>query len=139
MKPKKIRCRVYLSDNCLWHSLAPWPHLQLLRLLPDKHMVRMIMEFVRNRSFTLTIGDSKPIRLQRLKNGVPQGSVLTPLLFNIYVYDLSSIISKNYAYADDLGTLYSSGDWKVSTKNSERRHDYTFCISLDLAAKAQPC
>ena len=41
---------------------------KLLRLLPDKHMVKMIMELVRNRSFTLTTGDSKQSRLPRLKN-----------------------------------------------------------------------
>ena len=39
---------------------------KLLRLLPDKHMVQMIMELVRNRSFTLTTGDSKQNRLRRL-------------------------------------------------------------------------
>ena len=38
---------------------------KLLRLLPDKHMVRMIMELVRNRSFTITTGDSKQSRLRR--------------------------------------------------------------------------
>ena len=32
---------------------------KLLRLLPNKHMVQMIMELVQNRSFTLTTGDSK--------------------------------------------------------------------------------
>ena len=50
---------------------------KLLRLLPDKHMVKIhvIMELVRNRSFTLTTGDSKQSRLHRLKNGVPQGSL----------------------------------------------------------------
>ena len=40
---------------------------KLMRLLPDKHMVRMIMEFVRNQTFTLTTGDSKQSRLRRLK------------------------------------------------------------------------
>ena len=75
-------------------------------------MVRMIMELVLNRSFTLTTGDSKQSRLRRLKNGVPQGSVLAPLLFNIYTYDLPSMISRKFAYADDLALLHSSGNWK---------------------------
>ena len=44
---------------------------KLLRLLPDKHMVRMIMNLVQNRSFTLTTSDSKQSRLRRLKNNVP--------------------------------------------------------------------
>ena len=75
-------------------------------------MVKMIMELVLNRSFTLTIGDSKQSRLCRLKNGVSQGSVLAPLLFNIYTYDLPSMISRKFAYADDLALLHSSGNWK---------------------------
>ena len=75
-------------------------------------MVRMIMELVRNRSFTLTTGDSKQSRLRRLKNGVPHGSILAPLLFNIYTYDLPSMISRTFAYADDLVLLHSSGNWK---------------------------
>ena len=75
-------------------------------------MVKMIMELVRNRSFTLTTGDSKQSRLRRLKNGVPQGSVLASLLFNIYTYDLPSMISRKLAYADDLALLHSSGNWK---------------------------
>ena len=51
---------------------------KLLRLLPDKYMVQMIMELVQNRRFTLTTGDSKQSRLRRLQNGLPQGSVLVP-------------------------------------------------------------
>ena len=38
-----------------------------LRLHPDKHMVSMIMELVRNRSFFLITDDSKQNRLRRLK------------------------------------------------------------------------
>ena len=59
--------------DTVWHrDLA----CKLFRLLPDKHMVRMIMELARNRSFTLTIGDSKQTRLRRFRNGLPQGLVL---------------------------------------------------------------
>ena len=75
-------------------------------------MVRMIIKLVRNRSFTLTTGDNKQSTLRRLKNGVPQGSVLAPLLFNIHTYNLTSMISRKFAYADDLALLHSSGNWK---------------------------
>ena len=95
--------------DTVWHRGLT---CKLLRLLPDKHMVKMIMELVRNRSFTLITDDNKQSRLRRFKNGVPQGSVLAPLLFNIYTYDLPSMISRKFAYADDLALLHSSGNWK---------------------------
>ena len=63
--------------DTIWHRGLT---CKMLRLLPDKHMVRMIMELVRNRSFTLTTGDSKQSRLRRLKNNVPQRSVLAPVV-----------------------------------------------------------
>ena len=36
-----------------------------------------------------------------MKNGVPQGSVLAPLLFSVYTADLPHTRSKKYIYADD--------------------------------------
>ena len=102
-------------------------------------MVRMIMELVRNRSFTLTAGDSKQSRLRCLKNGVPQGLVLAPLLFNIYTYDLPSMISRKFPYADDLTSLHSSGNWKdwVGTLSQDMSTVYTFSIFSDLEVEAQ--
>ena len=43
--------------------------------------------------------------LRRMKNGVPQGSVLSPMLFNIYIIDLPETTSRKYGYADDLAFL----------------------------------
>jgi len=83
---------------------------KLLQLLPDRHMVRMITELVGNRSFTLTTGNGKRSRFRRLKNGVPQGSVLAPFLFNIYISDLPTTVSRKYAYADDLAIMHADGD-----------------------------
>ena len=99
-------------------------------------MVKMIMELVRNRSFTLTTGDSKQSRLSRLKNGISQGSVLAPLLFNIYTYDFHSMTSRKFAYADNLALLHS---WKLEGLGGDfkPRHVYTFSVSPDLEVEAQ--
>jgi len=64
-------------DTAWHHGLT----CKLLQLLPDRHMVHMTMEMASNRSFTLTTGNSKRSSLRRLKNGVSQGSVLAPLIF----------------------------------------------------------
>ena len=108
-KTRAVFVNLIDAHDTFWHRGLT---CKLLRLLTDKHMVRMIIELVRNRSFTLTTGDNKQSRLLCIKNGVPQGSVLAPLLFNIYTYGLPSTISRKFAYADDLALLHSSGDWK---------------------------
>jgi len=77
-------------------------------------MIHMIIEMVVNRSFTLTTGNCKRSRLRRLKNGVPQGSVLAPLLFNIYISDMPTTVSRKYAYADVLTIMHADGDWQAA-------------------------
>ena len=50
---------------------------------------------------------------------VPQGSTLSPLLFNIYISDLPHTQSQQYGYADDLALLYVDKDWKKIEKTLE--------------------
>ena len=59
-----------------------WHHgiiFKLLRLLPDKHMVRMILELVCNKNFTLNTSESKKSRLHSLRNNIPERLILAPL------------------------------------------------------------
>jgi len=93
--------------DTVWHRSFT---CKLLRLLPDRHMVHIIMERVSNRSFTLTTGNGQRSRLRRLKDGVPQGSALALLLFNISTSDLPAIIYRRYAYSDGLAIMHADGD-----------------------------
>ena len=73
--------------------------------------MKFIMEMVSNHSFTLHTNDGQHSRLRRLRNGVPQGSVLAQMSFNIYIHDLPNTESKKYRYADDLAILLSNPSW----------------------------
>ena len=66
--------------DTVWHQGLT---LKLLHTIPDRHLVRFICTIISNRSFTLKTSDEQVSRLRLLKNGVPQGSVLAPTLFNI--------------------------------------------------------
>ena len=67
----------WAAYDTIWHCSLT---CKLLHLLPDRHMVKIIMELVTNCSFTLTTGRGTCSRLQCLKNGVPLGLVLAQLL-----------------------------------------------------------
>ena len=111
----KTKAGVVLLDltaayDTVWHRGL---HLKLLRTIPDRHMVNFIMEMLSNRSFILQTSDGQRSRLRRLRNGVPQGSVLSPMLFNIYIFDLPVTTSRRYGYADDLAIMLHRPTWKA--------------------------
>ena len=80
-------------------------------------MVSFIMELLSNQSFILKTSDNQHSRLRRLKNRVPQGSVLSPILFNIYIDYLPETATSKYCYADDLAILVHQPMWKVMKKD----------------------
>ena len=88
-------------------------HMKRLETIPDKHIVSFIMEMLSNRSFRLHTSNGQSSRVRKLKNGVPQGSVLAPMLFNIYIHDLPATQSRKYGYADDLAILLSKPSWEA--------------------------
>ena len=92
-------------------------HMKLLETIPDKHMVEFVMEMRSNCSFQPYTSNGQHSRLRHLKNGVPQCSVLVPLLINIYIYDLPSTQSRKYGYADYLVILLSKPSWKAAEES----------------------
>ena len=98
-------------------------------------MVRMIMALVQTHSFSFIASDRKQSKLRRLKNGVPQGLVLTPLLFNICTYDLSFTIFKKFVDADDVALSDSSENCK--DLEGTLSQDISILSSPDLEVEAQ--
>ena len=73
--------------------------------------------YLSNRTQYGTINNERS-EIQTIKYGVPQGSILGPLLFLIYINDLSRSIknSKIHHFADDTNLLYASSSLKDINK-----------------------
>lgn len=72
-------------------------------------------EMLCNRMFTVYLGEihGKP---RRLNDGLPQGSVLSPILFNLYIIDLSNTISRKFIYADDITLVMQNNKLETPEK-----------------------
>ena len=81
------------------------PHQRLLMKLRsyglDSYILDWIKDFLTNRTQIVKINDIKSESAPVL-SAIPQGSVLGPLLFVIYINDLPECVSStSYPYADD--------------------------------------
>ena len=74
-------------------------------------MVTVILPLISQHRFHVH-SDNKKSRCCILKNGVPQGLVLAPALFNLHTYDLPATQRKKYIYADDIVLHHSNSDFQ---------------------------
>lgn len=75
-----------------------------LLLLPHE-ITRWISSFISNRTGQVRLGRSELSQPFRIEAGVPQGCVLSPILYNIFVSDIPPPIDNNVGlaqYADDV-------------------------------------
>ena len=91
--------------DTVWHRGL---YLKLLQTIPDVKLVKFIMLMLQNRSFYVVTSSGARSRKRQLRNGLPQGSVLAPILFNVYIADYPPTTSSKYLYADDSAIGYAA-------------------------------
>jgi len=80
-------------------------------------IIRWINNFLCNRTFQIKIGEKKSA-VGKILNGVPQGSPISPTLFNLVMSDIKlPKETDKVIYADDI-TLITSNENLVEAKNN---------------------
>lgn len=91
--------------DCVWHDGLLYK-MHLLNF--PNYILKLIKSFCSNRSFQVCIGNSLSSP-KSIRAGVPQGSVLSPFLYNIYTADIKKPKNADIAlFADDIA-LISNG------------------------------
>ena len=72
----------------------------------DGALLHLLTDYLHDRYLRVTVGGQESA-LQPIRAGVPQGSCLGPLLWNVYINDLLHLIPRARAYADDLTLVHS--------------------------------
>lgn len=106
---KKIWCSPYWSVyNTVWHDGLT---AKLLEVIPCRLMMWFIQDMISNQSFILQVW-KKISCLKHLHNDLPQGSLLAPFLFIIYIYTYNFMQAKKCVYIDTICIADTGNDFQ---------------------------
>lgn len=90
--------------DSIWHSALIF---KMITYEFPPYLIKIIKSYLEDRCFRVLV-DNELSDSTEIPSGVPQGTVLGPILFNIYMSDFPSLAPCKYAaYADDVGIFYS--------------------------------
>ena len=102
-------------------------------------LIKFISNYVKGRKGYVIFDNVKSHKLN-FKSGVPQGGVLSPTLFNIYMSDLPSppLNVELISYADDLNTLSSHSNIHIAEQNLQPYLDSIHKWTIDNKLELNP-
>jgi hypothetical protein len=103
---KKKVCAIFFDVKAafdkVWHNGLLF---KLTKMSVPLYLIEWIQDFLSDRHFSIKVNGTTS-EFKTIKMGVPQGAVLSPLLFSIFINDVpnNSIKNKDYSllFADDL-------------------------------------
>jgi ribonuclease HI len=106
--------------DSVWHEGLVY---KLIKLNVNKTYVIWLIDYLKGREFSVIIGDSLSDK-SKVKCGLPQGAVLSPLLFNIMLGDIPiDSTVKIIIYADDITIMCRGQSLEVVRKNMQKYVD----------------
>jgi len=105
----------------VWHEGL---FIKLIEIKLPIYIIKWLHFYLEDRKFCVKVGDYKS-EYKYIRCGVPQGAVLSPTLFSIFINDIPTLFNKNKSYsllfADDLVTFFI---FKKSGKLESMVRDY---------------
>ena len=138
MNEKKVTIAVFIDFKKAFDTLNHQILIQKLEKLSiTENVQKWFKSYLTNRSqVTFMNGITSPSAM--LTHGVPQGSILGPMLFNLYINDLPRVVNSNMIlYADD-SVIFASSTFSHACQivTTDLLHVHTWCKYHKLSMNA---
>ena len=109
--------------DTVWHEGLV---AKLYQFNVNPFLVQLIENYLSNRTFFVSIEESSSTP-RALRAGLPQGSVISPILYNIYTADFPRVDAVSlYSYADDTALVTSCRDEKMAHRRIQSALDSAY-------------
>lgn len=103
--------------DTVWHNGLIY---KLISMNFPEYLCKIIADYLKNRSFCVSV-NNRSSSFKSIPAGLPQGSILSPILYSLYTSDFKHTRSFNVAYyADDTALISSSKLTSALLKKMEK-------------------